>query len=196
MNTVAWLLILGALLLIRQVFKGRVMNLGEDLSDSFLAILQGDADGLTEVLSRTGEATTVSEAPPASTGMGVAPSVDGNYKLNGVKPVAKAAADHFGVKYGIKDIGGVGKGSVRDSDHPNGLALDFMTKDKAKGDALAADLVANAKTWHVKYVIWYKRINTLDGRGWRPYSGPSNHTDHVHASFFNAPIMPAREPRI
>lgn len=171
------------------------MDIGTDLSDAFLALINGNSNELTAVLARTGDSAQADVAS-AVTGMGDAPSVDGNYKLKGVKPVAKAAADHFGVKYGINDIGGVGPGSVPGSDHPDGLALDFMTKDKAKGTALANDLVANAKAWHVKYVIWYKRINTLDGRGWRPYSGPSNHTDHVHASFNDAPILAARQPRI
>lgn len=70
MNTLAWVFIFGALLVIRQVFKGRVLNLGEDLSDTFLALIQGDTDGLTEILARTGDSTTVAVAPAATTGMG------------------------------------------------------------------------------------------------------------------------------
>ena len=62
MNTLAWLLILSALVLIRQVSKGRVLNLGEDLSDVFIAVASNDQAGLKEVLSRTGDGTEVTQA--------------------------------------------------------------------------------------------------------------------------------------
>lgn len=104
------------------------------------------------------------------------------YKLKGVSPTASKAADYFGSKYGINNIGGVGPGSVPGSDHPKGRALDFMTRNSKQGDALANDVIQNYKAWNVKYVIWNKYIWSPD-RGWRKYSGPSDHTDHVHVSF-------------
>lgn len=58
MDTLAWLFILAGIILIRQVSKGRVMNLGQDLSDAFLAIASGDNAGLQSVISRTGDSTT------------------------------------------------------------------------------------------------------------------------------------------
>lgn len=107
------------------------------------------------------------------------------YSLGNVKPWVKAAANYWGPKYGIKTIYGVGPGSVANSDHPKGLALDFMINNipngKSVGDALAADVLANRGAYNVTYVIWYKRINT--GSGWRTYTGPRDHTDHVHVSF-------------
>lgn len=54
MSTLAWIFILGGFILARQVSKGRIQNLGEDLSDSFLAIVSGDTSKLTEVFGRTG----------------------------------------------------------------------------------------------------------------------------------------------
>ncbi len=107
-----------------------------------------------------------------------------NYKLKGVTSTTSKAANYWGGKYGIKDVGGYREhGSVPGSDHPKGKALDFMTyKDKKKGTALANDIVKNYKAWQVKYVIWNKHIWS-PGRGWRKYSGPSPHTDHVHVSF-------------
>lgn len=104
------------------------------------------------------------------------------YALLGVKAHVRAAANYFGNKHGINTIGGVGPGSVPGSDHPAGLALDFMTRNKAQGDPLAADVIANYKQWNVKYVIWWRRIWSPE-KGWRSYSGPSAHTDHVHVSF-------------
>lgn len=110
------------------------------------------------------------------------------YELLGLKPNAKAGAEYFGKKYGIKTIYGIGPGSVIGSDHPAGLATDFMINNissgRSVGDALAADAIANKGTFNVKYVIWYKRIDKLDGKGWQPYSGPSDHTDHVHVSYY------------
>lgn len=106
------------------------------------------------------------------------------YNLGKVKSHVEAAANTYGPKFGIKTIYGVGAGSVPGSDHPKGLALDFMINNipsgKSVGDALAAALLADPS---VKYVIWYRQINTKDGRGWRTYVGPRSHTDHVHASF-------------
>jgi cell wall-associated NlpC family hydrolase len=55
-NTIAWLFILIGALIARQVSKGRVNNIREDLSDAFLALVSGDTTELTAVLARTGEA--------------------------------------------------------------------------------------------------------------------------------------------
>lgn len=54
MTSLAWFLILMSILVARQVSKGRVMNIGEDLSDAFLALASGDTDALGEILTRTG----------------------------------------------------------------------------------------------------------------------------------------------
>lgn len=107
-----------------------------------------------------------------------------NYKLGGVTKTTQNAANYYGNKYGVKEIGGYrSKGSVPGSDHPKGRALDFMTySNKKKGTAIANDLIKNYKKFKVSYVIWNRYIWS-PGRGWRKYNGPSPHTDHVHASF-------------
>jgi hypothetical protein len=109
------------------------------------------------------------------------------YKLGGVSKTTQNGANYFGNKYGIKTIGGWREhGSVPGSDHPKGRALDFMINNvsngKKRGDALANDVIKNYKKFNVKYVIWNRYI-WQPGRGWRKYSGPSPHTDHVHVSF-------------
>lgn len=106
-----------------------------------------------------------------------------NYGLRGITSNTSAAANYFGSRYGIKNIGGYREhGSVPGSDHPKGRALDFMTSNYNRGTALANDVIRNYKKWNVKYVIWYRYIWS-PGRGWRRYNGPSAHTDHVHVSF-------------
>jgi hypothetical protein len=107
-----------------------------------------------------------------------------NYGLKGVSGNVSNAANYWGSRYGVQDVGGWrAHGSVPGSDHPYGRALDFMTyKDSKKGTALANDLIKNYKQWNIKYVIWNRYI--WNPRvGWHKYNGPSPHTDHVHASF-------------
>lgn len=55
MNTLAWLFIFAGILTARQVSRGRVMNISEDLGDAFIAFASGDTDALGEVLTRRGE---------------------------------------------------------------------------------------------------------------------------------------------
>ncbi len=105
------------------------------------------------------------------------------YNLGNVKPWVKSAADLLGKKFGIKDVGGWrAHGSVPGSLHPKGLALDMMT---TKGQALADYARANAAAFGITEVIWNRKIWTArrSKEGWRSYSGPSPHTDHVHLSF-------------
>lgn len=124
---------------------------------------------------------------------GMSPGSDNSSDYNGksrhythlgkVSSNTAAAADYWGGKYNVGTVYGFGPGSVKGSDHPKGRALDFMMyKDKRKGDAMANDIIKHYKQWNVKYVIWYKYI-WHPGRGWTRYSGPSDHTDHVHVSF-------------
>lgn len=62
MTTLAWLFILTAVILVQRVSKGRVMSLGEDLSDAFIAIASGDNEGLSEVFAREGDGTKTTHA--------------------------------------------------------------------------------------------------------------------------------------
>jgi hypothetical protein len=131
----------------------------------------------------TGKITYSKVAPTGSVGTSGGGGATHNYKLKGITSNTSAAANYFGSRYGIKNIGGYREhGSVPGSDHPKGRALDFMTSNVSKGNALANDLIKNYKAWNVKYVIWNRYI-WQPGRGWKKYSGPSAHTDHVHASF-------------
>lgn len=106
------------------------------------------------------------------------------YLLGNVKPWVKTAADTLGAKYGIRTIYGIGPGSIAGSDHPKGLALDFMTSSKTTGDALAADLIANAGPYSVKYIVWWKKSWNPERGTWSNYTSTTNpHYDHVHVSF-------------
>lgn len=103
--------------------------------------------------------------------------------------------------YRVGRNGGIvrGCGIGATSEHKEGRAFDYMLsvnvpQEKAVGDALtgwltgpdAAGVVGgNARRIGVMYVIWNRRIwsSYATGTGWRAYSGPNPHTDHVHTSF-------------
>lgn len=106
-----------------------------------------------------------------------------SYNLGLVKAHVRRAAEHFGPKHGIKTVYGFGPGSTPGSDHPKGLALDFMTSNKATGDSLVNDLIANRAAFDITYIIWWRQI-WHPGRGWVKYTGTNNpHVDHAHVSF-------------
>lgn len=77
-------------------------------------------------------------------------------------------------------------------EHPKGRACDWSlqnrgfsswnTRDERMyGNNLTAFLVRNADRLGIYYVIWNKQI-WFPATGWKSYSGPSDHTDHVHVS--------------
>lgn len=61
MNTVGYIFVLLAAVIIRAINKGRVENLPGDLSDFFTAIFTGDATLLKEVSARTGDGLEASD---------------------------------------------------------------------------------------------------------------------------------------
>lgn len=103
--------------------------------------------------------------------------------LGAVKPHVREAGAVLGCRFDKPVMLGVaGRGGP--SDHPGGLAIDFMV-DRATGDALAQCALDNMEALGVKYVIWEQQIN--HGSGWRPMEDrggiTANHFDHVHVSF-------------
>lgn len=77
-------------------------------------------------------------------------------------------------------------------EHPKGRACDWSLQDRGfspaatrdqrlYGNNLAAFLVRNADRLGILYVIWYRQI-WFPATGWKSYSGPSPHIDHVHMS--------------
>ncbi len=113
------------------------------------------------------------------------------YRIGGVRPHVQAAAEEIGDKFDVKIIHGMGVRPGRGSDHPLGLALDFMVGPNT-GDDLAAYTMMNAARLGVKYIIWKQRIWQRDqGLKWKPMEDrgtpTANHMDHVHVSFNNTP---------
>ena len=107
----------------------------------------------------------------------------GGEVFGGVKPHVAEIGQKVQSMFGVKTIHGVGTRGNK-SDHPVGLALDFMAEGK-KGDQIASWLLANKEAAALKYLIWKQRIN--HGDGWKKMADrggrTANHFDHVHASF-------------
>ncbi|NYT95238.1 hypothetical protein HW126_15740 [Salinispora sp. H7-4] len=79
-------------------------------------------------------------------------------------------------------------------EHPKGRACDWSLQNsgfspwhnndmRIYGNNLTAFLVRNADRLGIYYVIWNRQI-WFPATGWKSYSGPSNHTDHVHVSLW------------
>ncbi|MCW3839963.1 hypothetical protein ONA70_07615 [Micromonospora yasonensis] len=77
-------------------------------------------------------------------------------------------------------------------EHPKGRACDWSLQRsgfsswhnndmRMYGNNVAAFLIRNADRLGIYYVIWNRQI-WFPATGWKRYSGPSNHTDHVHMS--------------
>ncbi|WP_091300295.1 coiled-coil domain-containing protein [Micromonospora halophytica] len=77
-------------------------------------------------------------------------------------------------------------------EHPKGRACDWSLQNsgfapwynndtRMYGNNLTAFLIRNADRLGIYYVIWNRQI-WFPATGWKSYSGPSNHTDHVHMS--------------
>lgn len=96
----------------------------------------------------------------------------------------------------ITRMGGKGSRPISTSDHPRGLAVDFMIprwntpSGRAFGWKVAHWVQANAARLHIKYIIFdVKKWNPAVSNAWRPYRHPLGnssptlaHKDHVHVS--------------
>lgn len=126
----------------------------------------------------------------------------GRYGLDDrTQPNVRAVAESVGGMFGVPQVLGYGQRSTPNSDHPKGLALDFMVgTDRGMGDSVAQYLQRNAAALGVTYIIWRQHIWNIErsGEGWRLMGDrggiTENHFDHVHCSFRpgkTSPTMPS-----
>ncbi len=118
-----------------------------------------------------------------STGISGAPCADGSSIESGLTSnavrVYRAVCNAFPQLTTYGGLDGHGE-------HVDGTSIDFMTPDKATGDAIASFLLAHAGEFNLYDVIWYQQIWTAQrsSEGWRFYgdygSPTANHMDHVH----------------
>lgn len=168
--------------MIEPVRPAPVEELGQADVDSLVkAAGLADAARAAQDAERKAAAATAAAADrPSVRGARCAPNSAG---FGAVKAFVGDAGHWLRCIFGVQTVGGVG-GRAGTSDHPSGLALDFMV-GKATGDQLADYVLKYRKELKVKYVIWRQRINF--GSGWQAMEDrggtTANHYDHVHVSF-------------
>jgi hypothetical protein len=149
----------------------------------------------TTTTTTTTESTTTTAPPPETSSSTPEPTtteppvtseeVDSSCstELDGTLSHVAQVGHHVDGLFDIDSIGGRADRSGT-SDHPSGLALDFMV-DSETGDEVADYVLDNQDELGVKYVIWEQRYN--DGDGWSTMEdrggATANHFDHVHVSF-------------
>lgn len=116
----------------------------------------------------------------------------------GLRNVSALATADIVSKFKFSGIlGGRGGRSIV-SDHPLGLATDFITNNNVRlGDSIRDYALANQARLNVKYVIYRQRFYASPGPGTLMEDRGSitqNHFDHVHISF-NAVVNPDFDPR-
>lgn len=154
------------------------------------------------------------EAPPASseppvedendtetTMQSVPPSRSANCTPQdgiGLRDLAALATADIVSQFKFNGILGGRGGRSRTSDHPLGLATDFVTGNNVRlGNSIRDYALANKDKLNVKYVIFRQRIyfNPGNGRAMEDRGSPTqNHLDHVHVSF-NPTVGPDFDPR-
>ena len=131
----------------------------------------------------TPPSTTTTTKPPRSTKPTTKAGRACSTVLEGTRPHVAQVGNYLRGRFPIDSILGRAARSGT-SDHPTGLALDFMV-NTSTGNALADYVLANRSRLGVKYVIWRQRYN--DGSGWSMMEdrgdATANHYDHVHVSF-------------
>lgn len=208
MNTLAYVMILVAGLLVRGMTRGRSLTqLPGDLGDGFIALVRNDQAALKEVFARTGDALTptTSATPAGST----APPVAGSPGVADPKGEAHLTGNTVAVRRAVLaafpglTVGGYRTGPDA-QDHAKGKAIDVMVSDAAKGGAVSGFVhdaatsprftltggLAGGGAWgsKVQYIIWNQHIWNVDraAEGWRAMtdrgSATANHLDHVHVS--------------
>lgn len=124
----------------------------------------------TAATSESDTAPSTAQAPQATISSS-APVTDAppTEDFDGVRVHVARVGIFIKAQFHLVDVFGVGKRPNNPrSDHPKGLALDFMVyDDKRKGDAIRDCLQAHKRDWNITYVLWQV----------------PDHFDHVHVSF-------------
>lgn len=132
--------------------------------------------------------TTTTEQPvekpePEPTTPPPPPLEECSTELEGTQSHVAQVGNHVLNEFDVDSVGGQASRSGS-SDHPEGLALDFMV-DEESGDAIAEYVLDHQAEFGVTYVIWQQQYN--DGDGWSTMEdrggATANHYDHVHVSF-------------
>lgn len=180
----------------RDKLKDAVSGLLKDVPNSGIgALVHGIPNGLIDYLYTSVKGMVGQSSSDGNFGDGTS-GVDG-----ATSAITRAAAAAIGPRFGITSIG-----TYPGHDPSETKALDFMTSDLKKHNAIAQYVWGNARELGVNYMISWNRIWNIqrDAVGaWRRYTryggggdASQQHKNHVHLSFFakgtkKAPAGPA-----
>jgi cell wall-associated NlpC family hydrolase len=151
MDTLAWLMVLTAILIVRGVKNGRVVELPGDIRDTVVAMLTGDVEGLKEVGGRRGESASAVnvtlDTVPYGQGTGnlvtemkrLAKEGGDTYKWGG-ESLAEGGYDCSGLVWAALKSLGIYSGPRFTASSFPGIAGKFAVKI-SKEDAQAGDIV-------------------------------------------------------
>ncbi len=155
------------------------------------------------VAGQGGPAANASASPQPPVAPVTAPEAPSRYQgqvscSSGETPGAAALRELLRSTYGRANNGGSWRACNQGgtSEHKEGRAYDWMLNaavpaDKALAEEFLAWLVGpdaqgvpagNARRLGVQYVIWNRQTWQSWTGAWKPYTGESPHTDHVHVS--------------
>src|SRR6476469_7654797 len=154
------------------------------------------------VWSPLARAAHADPTPPATPAFGPWIDPPASYEapsqcLSTVQPGTQLLRDLLTTTYGMTSFGTLRACSgTATSEHNEGRALDVMLDVSDPQDAtvarsflgwlLATDAqghtFANARRLGVMYLIWNKQMWRAYDPVWKPYTGSSEHTDHIHVS--------------
>jgi hypothetical protein len=115
--------------------------------------------------------TTPLPLPPPPPPPPVKANAGGSSSFGGVASHVAIVGNFLQARFNVKTVGGrQSRPNNPTSDHPKGLALDFIITG-AQADALNKCALANKEAWNITYTLWQVPA----------------HYDHVHISFQPAP---------
>lgn len=106
MSTLGWVFIFVASILIRQVARGRALDLPQDLSDAFQAFINGNYDDLSGALTRSGDTATPSSGEIIGEAVGQAVTSDVSTGLiNAAQKSVNNSITYWAYKLGQAAVG-------------------------------------------------------------------------------------------
>ena len=168
MNTVGWVFVLMAALIVRGVSKGRtITDMPGDMTDLFTAFVTGDTKAVSAVLARKGEGQTpaTSEVLAAESSIGTGDAAVGTSLLDEVKRLG--AAGHY--KWGGTgsgngyDCSGLIWRAMKNTNTYTGLRFTTLTFAAMARNRVTPVYESRATVGDI--VVWTDHMGIVDGKG-------------------------------
>ena len=164
MNTLGWLLILTASLLVHSVVKGRnITSIPTDLTDLFTAATTGDQKAMAEIFSRTGDTNNPSPVGDVAAPIGTeaTSTVTGGNLLEEIRRLSSGAKYVWGgtgpTGYDCSGLVWRGMLNLHQYNGPRFTTLTFSTMARSAITNVSGGTVGDV-------VVWTDHMGVVDGR--------------------------------